>query len=863
MINKIQFFIKTKYEYILSFLIPIIIIACYFSYRNMFPFGNSSILTVDLGQQYIDFFTYFRRTILSANPYNLVYSFSNGYGGGMIGIWAYYLLSPFNLLLLLPQKIITGSVLIIILLKYGFSSLTFNFFIKQKNIKSQILRITLSISYALNGWLIANQLNIMWIDGMILLPLFILGIDNVIHKNKSRLLLITYVMMIISNYYIAFMISIFGICYTITEMINLKIPLKKSILKIIKLVYIAIGSIMLSAFIFIPNVLSLEGGKAAYTVSQIKWKWEYNPLYMLSKLLTGSFNFNQMPNGYPNIFIGSVATIGAIIFITTPFIKIKTKICYILLSIFLIISMSYEPLDLFWHGMQFPIWYPYRFSFIFCFWTIYLAALGLNKISNKIQVNQVILIAIPLIAGMLFVIFNIHHFKYLSLEKYLISLFFITITFLIINLANKKCKSYLISLLVITICDMGLNVFNSLNSISYVSNSDYTKYTTMLDNKIQKIKRMDTGFYRISKDFYRSRDDPIQANFFGGSTFSSTLKKNTPDFNENTGNPYTSGSIDYSNGTLVTDSLLGFKYFIHASNVAQDYPMLQKTALRYDIYQQDKNDQFQIYRSNIAFPILYTTNQNVFRQLYSTNPIEYQNNMVKQITGIKQPVFIQDKHLKIKNINTNKIDSLNQQIINKNSLLKPAMMKITYYQHKNSLPYLVLPASLNQQNCKITVNNSNINVPDNFNSTLVISLPNRVKNNISILFHNNHSATNELNLYRLNIKQYSNETYNLRNQDSHIKVIGNHVIAKINSNNSNLVTSIPYEKGWSLTVDNKKYPIRIINHEFIGAGNLPKGHHLIKLEYYPIGLNSGIIISLISIFTYFIFTKLKFKRKNK
>jgi uncharacterized membrane protein YfhO len=847
MINKFKYVIKTKYEYILSFLIPVIIIACYFSYRNMFPFGTSSILTVDLGQQYIDFFTYFRRTILSANMHNIVYSFSNGYGGGMIGIWAYYLLSPFNFILLLPKKIITGSVLNIILLKYGFSGLTFNILLKQKQIKSPLLRTTLSLSYALNGWIIANQINIMWLDGMVFLPLFILGIDHVIHKKSNKTLLITYTILIISNYYIAFMISIFGICYTFAEIIKLKLTLKRSMQIIIKLAYNYISAILLSAFILIPNIINLQGGKAAYTVNQIKWKWEYNPLYMLSKLVTGSFNFSQMPTGYPNIFIGSIAIIGNIIFIITPFIKIRTKICYSLLSLFLIVSMSYEPLDLLWHGMQFPIWYPYRFSFIFCFWTIYLAALGLNKMSNQIKVKQVISIAIPLITGMLFIIFKINHFQYLSLEKYLISLFFLTLAFLIINLADKKRKSYLVSLFIIASCEMGLNVFYSLNSISYVSNSDYTKYSNMLNTKIHQIQQNDKTFYRISKDFYRSRDDPMQANFAGGSTFSSTLQKSTPDFNNNIGNPYTSGSIDYSNGTLVTDSLLGFKYFIHANNVAQDYPMIQKTAFRYDIYQHDQNTQFQVYRSNIVLPILYTTNHKFFNQLYSDNPIDYQNKMVTQITGVKTPVFVKDDHFQIQTDNINPVTSLNQQLINKNSLLKSATMKIIYYRKKDSLPYLVLPASLNQQNCKIMVNNNDINVPSNFDSTLVISLPNQIKNTIYIQFNHSHTETNELSLYRLNIKRYTNETNYIRNQDNNIKVNKNQINATINTNQPNLITSVPYEKGWQLMVDGQRHPIRVINHEFIGADHLPKGLHRIKLSYYPVGLNAGIITSLMTL----------------
>ena len=41
---------------LISFLLPVLIMGGYFVYRGMAPFGSSTVLTVDLGQQYVDFF---------------------------------------------------------------------------------------------------------------------------------------------------------------------------------------------------------------------------------------------------------------------------------------------------------------------------------------------------------------------------------------------------------------------------------------------------------------------------------------------------------------------------------------------------------------------------------------------------------------------------------------------------------------------------------------------------------------------------------------------------------------------------------------------------------------------------------------
>ena len=112
-IEKFKSHLKTKYLYWLSFLLPALIFASYFIYRNQ------EILTVDLGQQYIDFLSFYKNNLFS-NPLNLVYTLSSGLGNSFIGTWAYYLTSPFNLLLFLfSNSHLPEAILLIISLKVG------------------------------------------------------------------------------------------------------------------------------------------------------------------------------------------------------------------------------------------------------------------------------------------------------------------------------------------------------------------------------------------------------------------------------------------------------------------------------------------------------------------------------------------------------------------------------------------------------------------------------------------------------------------------------------------------------------------------------------------------------------------------
>ena len=97
--------------------------------------------------------------------------------------------------------------------------------------------------------------NIMWLDGVVLLPLVILGVDKLINENKCKLYVISLFIAIVSNYYIGYMICIFSGLYFIYKLIlNNKVKL----IKLGSFIGASILSVALSAFILIPTVLSLK-----------------------------------------------------------------------------------------------------------------------------------------------------------------------------------------------------------------------------------------------------------------------------------------------------------------------------------------------------------------------------------------------------------------------------------------------------------------------------------------------------------------------------------------------------------------------------------------------------------------------------
>ena len=80
-----------------SFLAVFGIVNLAFYVLGMEPFGTKTAAIDDAKIQYIDFFTYYVDVLHGVRP--LSYDFSNMMGGSSVGMFSYYLASPFNLLL--------------------------------------------------------------------------------------------------------------------------------------------------------------------------------------------------------------------------------------------------------------------------------------------------------------------------------------------------------------------------------------------------------------------------------------------------------------------------------------------------------------------------------------------------------------------------------------------------------------------------------------------------------------------------------------------------------------------------------------------------------------------------------------------
>lgn len=140
-------FIRNKL-YFLAFAIPVIIMYIAYAMFKVYPFGEESVLVLDLNGQYVYYFEALRDAFWGEE--SILYNWSRNLSGGYIGIIGYYLASPFTLIvMLLPRTMLLGSLQIMILAKLGTAGVTFSYYLQKSKKMPPLQTVIFSTLYAL------------------------------------------------------------------------------------------------------------------------------------------------------------------------------------------------------------------------------------------------------------------------------------------------------------------------------------------------------------------------------------------------------------------------------------------------------------------------------------------------------------------------------------------------------------------------------------------------------------------------------------------------------------------------------------------------------------------------------------------
>ena len=348
------------------------------------PFGNNSVLVSDLAAQYAPYLATLRNKLMSGG--SLTYSFEVGMGKNFMGILAYYISSPLNLLtLLFPVSKLSEAIVLIAILKLSFAGAFMTALIDHKFSSKTKMSILFGMMYALSSFSMSFIFNFIWFDGFALLPLVILFTEK--FKDDIRQawkLLIVLILLFASNYYMAYMVGIFAFFYLIgileyqSNVSKEKAPSAGKTVGVFILV--AICAAMVCAALLIPAGLDpIRNGDNSSSLSV-----SMDSGFPLVKLLPQIFinKMKSISENLPFIYSSLAVLELVILFFMNPQITRKLKIRAGLGLGFGILSFIFPILNTAWHLFNEPNWFLYRYSFIFIFGTILIAFYSFLHISD-------------------------------------------------------------------------------------------------------------------------------------------------------------------------------------------------------------------------------------------------------------------------------------------------------------------------------------------------------------------------------------------------------------------------------------------------------------------------------------------------
>lgn len=547
----------------------------------IYPFGDRALFKWDMELQYIDFFHWWHRVLHGQS--SMSYSLSKSLGDNAIGLMAYYLSSPFNLLLYFTDNI-PLFVSIATVLKLASASLSVSVFLSYRFCDMKyIWNLLLSVSYGLMGYNLCQASNIMWLDGVIWLPVLMLGIWKLLSEHKTLLLYLSVVFAIISNWYTAYMICLFSFFYFTYEALKkhdftLIAVIKKEFSCFILYCITVISGVLTTMFFFFPVIKNLLQGKGIDTSGG----WHIGFHTGLKDILKGCFFLTVPYTGQGlTLFCGTVTLIALIGFFISRKQNLKAKLWTLGYLLFFILCAAFVPLENVWNGFRTVFSYYCRFSFVISFFILYIAAVFLST-------------------------FVLKH-NYLN------------------NIAAVFC-------IIFTCAELFYGSYQTFVNGYYVSAAAYNQYASTQEQAVQNLQVLDDSlFYRTEQtSSWRTNADHFLGNFNEGlaygfmplSSYSSTYNSNIMAFYNKCGYSACSRLITWCEPILSSDSLLGIKYLLGDFNQS-GYEKVSDT---------DYNNK-NIYKNPYALELGYKTSADISSEIHADNIFEYQNELLSRIAG--------------------------------------------------------------------------------------------------------------------------------------------------------------------------------------------------------------------------------------
>lgn len=792
--------------YVFVTLMATVMVFLMFAILDIYPFGNGSLIYAD-GDQYFGFLGYLQSTFFTNN--NLLYSWSNVLGGGMIGTLAYYCASPFNLITVFFRENLVLGYHVIFAIKFITAAVSFSWMLKKLFDKADEKIILLfSVSYPFMGYMTYYAWNQSWMDGVVVLPLMLLGIWKLIKQERPFLYIFSLAFILFSNYYIGFMLCITSVLFFLCVLVLTHAAFDKKTVRLC--VSYIISSVMaagLSAVLLVPAFYSLPSGRGTSILGLFRdMRYLCRPLEVFSMVYTHPLENMNYKNNYPIIYIGIVQFVLVVQFFQNKGIpKLYKAVAGGLVFIFLL-SFSNSTLNMIWHGTSTNAWFNYRYSFVLSF---ILELIAFYSFIHSMDAKKHLLFSWGTIMGITALIMNSSkeniNVQTLFLDLILICMFFMFMYVYSKGTAQGFC------FLIISVITLGNLMGNTYLSLRYnLDNVD--AYTNNMSSEKAAVEMIgDDGFFRRGSTLVSGRCYAMLAGFSGVQNYASTENMETLRICDRLGVAQEWKWCRYNNHIpLSTDALLGIKYIVTSPTHKSQYYRSKGQVLDQDLY---------VLENRNALPIIFPAERRFLSGETLYNKFEYINNCWNSVSSEGGNIFHK--------IN---IDIKSEQTSSGRDI------HIKYLADDHNPIYAFVPKG-----------NILLDIPEYSADQDIFYIGRYLpgeQREIVIHADDSYKGDNDIVLYSEHQEILNQKAFRAMKNDLWIeKKSSSHLSFMYETDDDIILSStIPFESAWHVYIDGNEVGTYRNMDSFL-AFDCPSGNHEIELIYWPRHFRMGAAIS--------------------
>ncbi len=350
---------KRKYGLLAAFLAAFLAFLIFVLSRRLF--SEYSFLQSDLNAQYVHFIKLFLRSLFGEGAMD--YTFEVGMGTPTMPLYAFYCLSPFNFIYLFIEDVSAASAVVVIA-KFAAAAYTFWRFEERILKRDSAASVVFAVCYALAGYSMAFYYNIIYTDGIYMLPVIVMLVVEYVRCGSYRRLVLAYAYQFVVMFYSGYIIGIFSFLILMLSMVwEYGRNWRKYPVSLLKFIGIVIWAALIGAAVLIPTAGYLLGNSVDSVSAFRELRLDILDIY--NNLFLGEMQSVDVI--FPLVYSGLTVLLLTPLYFLQRQVSRKEKILMAVPVVFLVICSLWQPLYILMHGFNSPNYFGFRFSYFYSF----------------------------------------------------------------------------------------------------------------------------------------------------------------------------------------------------------------------------------------------------------------------------------------------------------------------------------------------------------------------------------------------------------------------------------------------------------------------------------------------------------------